>query len=153
AAIGNTYQIEITPKYQSLNMQAQTLIYVVTVNNGHNAFTNQELKELYSNSSISLINLHSNITAQLSPNQMNADGSPKNIANGAGNVYNRVTLDNNDSIRIEGNFMTINGSQLPYSNGRSGSGLVGYADAFEIVNMQIGNFNYSGGNGEISSGD
>ncbi len=152
AAIGGTYQIDITPRYKSLAMTAATLTYVVTVNAGHNAFTNQELKELFADSSVNIINLHANITAALAPSQLNADGSPKNVKNGAGNVYNRIYSSDTDSITIEGNFMTINGSSLPYSNARSGSGLVGFAEAFEIINVQIAMFNYnvSGGGTNLS---
>src|SRR5690606_30307914 len=67
-------------------------------------------------------------------------------------VYNRIYSSDTDSITIEGNFMTINGSSLPYSNARSGSGLVGFAEAFEIINVQIAMFNYnvSGGGTNLS---
>ncbi len=143
AALGGTYQIDVTPRYKSTKMSAGTLTYVVTVNDGYNAFTNQELKELFADSNVNLINLHANITAALSPSQLNADGSPKNVKNGAGNVYNRNYTNDTDSITIEGNFMTINGSSLPYSNARSGSGHVGFAEAFEIINVQIAIFNYN----------
>ncbi len=140
---GNEYKIVVQPLYQASNMFVEELVYEVKINDGYNAFSHADLKDLYSDESVKKINLHANITPILSNDQLNADGSPKNVRNGKGNVYSRnYSSSNLDNLVIEGNFMTINGSNLPYSNARSGSGNVGYAEAFEIVNVQVGIFNY-----------
>ncbi|MCK9235697.1 MAG: InlB B-repeat-containing protein, partial [Acholeplasmataceae bacterium] len=144
AANGNTYKIVIKPKYQSTNMVVNPLTYEFTVNNGVNVFTHQELKQAFEDDEVQMINLHANIAPILSASQLNPDGSPKNVKNGAGNVYNRnFEAQQQDNLVIQGNYMTINGSQLPYSNARSGSSIVGFAEAFEIINVQIAIFNYS----------
>ena len=127
-------------------MKAGELRFIVAINDGYNAFNNQDLKELYQDFHVHLINIHADIKAELSASQLNSDGSPINKENGAGNVYNRNNSSNNeDEIIIEGNYMTIDGSNLPFSNARSGSGDVGFGSAFEIVNVQIGIFNYNAG--------
>lgn len=97
---------------------------------------------------VSRINIHANLVAELAANQMNADGSPKNIRPSVGNlnngdVYTRFAINvDDDEITIEGNYLTIDGSNLPYSNKNSGSGLVGLAEAFEIINVRIAIFGY-----------
>ena len=145
-AIGKTYRIAVTPRYKSLNMTAPILNYDVVVNEGVNVFTNQELKDAFANFDVSVINIHANITATLSQSQLNPDGSPKNTNNGAGNVYNRFDPNNkSDNLTIEGNFMTINGSNLPYANERSGSGKIPFAGSFVIVVVRIAIFNYNMG--------
>ena len=146
---GKTYEMEVAPKYQALEMKVDTLTFRFTVNNGYNAFSNQELKTLFGNLNVEVLNIHRNIEAELSPNQMNSDGSPINRRPSTaipvtGNVYSRFsTTTNNDNLTIEGNFMTIDGSNLPYSNRDSGSGTVGFAEAFEIINVQVAMFSYS----------
>ena len=146
SANNETFKIIVNPKYQSTKMQAGKLEFIVAINDGYNAFNNQDLKELYQDFHVHLINIHADIKAELSASQLNSDGSPINKENGAGNVYNRNNSSNNeDEIIIEGNYMTIDGSNLPFSNARSGSGDVGFGSAFEIVNVQIGIFNYNAG--------
>ncbi|MFA7589404.1 MAG: InlB B-repeat-containing protein, partial [Acholeplasmataceae bacterium] len=148
SALGNTYEIKVTPHYQAIQMQVDELTYTFTVNDGHNAFSNQQLRSLYANMDVSRINIHANLVAELAANQMNADGSPKNIRPSVGNlnngdVYTRFARNvDDDEITIEGNYLTIDGSNLPYSNKNSGSGLVGLAEAFEIVNVRIAIFGY-----------
>ena len=126
-------------------MTAPILNYDVVVNEGVNVFTNQELKDAFADFGVSVINIHANITATLSQSQLNPDGSPKNTNNGAGNVYNRFDPNNkSDNLTIEGNFMTINGSNLPYANERSGSGQISICwFIFVIVVVRIAIFNYN----------
>jgi len=149
AAEGHTFRVIVRPRYQALMMTVDDIEFTFDVNRGYNAFTNQELKTLFSNIDVKTINIHSNITAELDRSQLNSDGSPKNIFGNPetrqtyGNVFGRAHSQiDNETFVINGNYMTVNGSNLPYSNGTSGSGLVGYSASFEIVSVQIAIFYY-----------
>src|SRR5690606_38552505 len=127
-------------RYQATKMTVDHAEFTFEVNDGYNAFTNQQLKSLFSNLNVDTINLQANIQAELSSNQLNADGSPKNKyvyaqeSDTLGNVYARVDdQTSSDNFTVNGNYMTIDGSDLPYSNKDSGSGVVGYAASFEII--------------------
>lgn len=151
--VGNSYSVEVTPKYQANEMQVDTLTYLFDVNNGHNAFTNLQLQELFADMNVKVLNIHANIKAQLATHQLNADGSPINYSpymsqrNGfggiTGSVYSRYNkTNNNDNFKVNGNFMTIDGSALPHNNKSSGSGTVGFAEAFDVINVQTSIFRY-----------
>ncbi|MDY0074644.1 MAG: hypothetical protein RBR75_02005, partial [Acholeplasmataceae bacterium] len=146
---GKQFKLTAKPKYQATQMTVNTLEYTFIVNDGHNDYSNHELKTLFGDFNVETINIHANIQAELAANQKNADGSPINkrptVSNPVtGNVYSRFSESiDNDSITIEGNYMTIDGSNLPYSNKNSGSGLVGFAQSFEVINVQIAIFSYS----------
>jgi uncharacterized repeat protein (TIGR02543 family) len=160
STVGGQYQLVVKPKYQSTAMQVSSLEYTFVVNDGYNVFTNQQLKECFSDFDVTTINIHASFKAELSSAQKNADGSPINVhpnqsntqsGNGTGNVYLRFsqTIDN-DHLIVQGNYMTIDGSELPFSNAQSGSGLVGFAESFEIVSVQIAIFNYSVTNASLA---
>ncbi|MFA6800942.1 MAG: InlB B-repeat-containing protein [Acholeplasmataceae bacterium] len=149
-ALGMKFKIEVEPQYQATMMAFDTLSYLVEINDGYNAFTNAQLKSLFSNLNVTTINILRNIKAELLSNQKNADGSPINLyahesdSSGYGNVYSRISNNvNDDQVQIEGNYMTIDGSDLPISNANSGSGTIGYSQSFDIINVQIGIFYYN----------
>lgn len=148
-ADGNRFKIIVRPRYQATMMQVNDVEFEFVINNAHNAFTNAQLKQLFANLAVTDINIHANIKAELAANQLNADGSPINLfavpstGNIRGNIYGRVDGNtDNDRIQINGNYMTIDGSDLPYSNKDSGFGTVGYSASFEIVSVQISIFYY-----------
>lgn len=152
AAQNQHFRIVVEPRYEALKMDMNPIEYNILVNDGYNAFTNADLKTLFSDMSVSLINIHRDITAELSANQMYEDGSPKNFYatptndyTNYGNVYYRVSGNtDDDQIQLEGNFMTIDGSDINYINpDLAGNGLVGYSEAFEIVSVQIAIFYYN----------
>jgi uncharacterized repeat protein (TIGR02543 family) len=152
AAIDSSFRIVVEPKYEATLMNMNAVEYNVVINDGHNAFTNADLKALYSDLNVNLINVHRDITAELNSNQMYSDGSPindfarpDNNYQDAGNVYYRVYSGvDNDQITLEGNFMTIDGSNLGYINpDQDGYGTIGYAQGFDIISTQIGIFYYN----------
>jgi uncharacterized repeat protein (TIGR02543 family) len=150
SAEGQSFRLVVRPRYQAHMMQVDDVEFTIVVNKAHNAFTNAQLKSLFANMDVNTINIHANITAQLNNNQLNSDGSPLNINGNPetgqtfGNVYGRANSQTNDeTFIVNGNFMTINGSNLPYSNASSGSGTVGYSASFEIVSVQIAIFYYN----------
>ncbi|MDD4354958.1 MAG: InlB B-repeat-containing protein, partial [Candidatus Izemoplasmatales bacterium] len=147
--LNKSYKLIVKPKYQSTRMTVDPLEFVFTVNDGVNVYDNQELKEAYGDFDVNTINIHASFMAELSNDQKNADGSPinrdPNPSNPtSGSVYQRfsTTIDD-DQLTIEGNFMTIDGSELPFSNANSGSGTVGFAQSFEIISVQVAVFLYS----------
>ncbi|MGD9910106.1 MAG: InlB B-repeat-containing protein [Candidatus Izemoplasmatales bacterium] len=149
-AVGNDFKIVVEPRYEALQMDMDPLIYMVTVNDGYNAFTNAELKALFADFNVHTINIQRDITASLNSNQLYSDGSPINFLatptndyENCGNVYARIKNGtDNDSIVIEGNFMTIDGTDLPYINPNLTS-TIPYSTAFQIVSTQIGLFYYN----------
>ncbi|MDD4184416.1 MAG: InlB B-repeat-containing protein [Candidatus Izemoplasmatales bacterium] len=148
-AEGETFKLVVKPKYQSHEMTVPPLEFVFKVNDGVNVFNNQQLKTYFSDFDVATINIHASFKAELSSIQKNADGSPKNYrptssGQATGNVYQRysTTIDD-DQLTVEGNFMTIDGSELPFCNAQSGSGTIGFSQSFEIVSVQIGIFMYS----------
>lgn len=145
---GKTFKLVVQPRYQATKMTIAPLEFVFTVNDGVNVFNNQQLKEYFADFNVNTINIHASFKAELTSDQKNSDGSPINRRPTAsspttGNVYQRfsTTIDD-DSLVVEGNFMTIDGSELPFSNANSGSGTVGFAQSFEIVSVQIAVFFY-----------
>ena len=152
AANNQHIKVVVEPKYEALKMDMSALTFDLYINDGYNAFTNQELKSLFKQMDVHLINIHRDIEAKLDDNQMYEDGSPINyLANAEndyenyGNVYYRIDgSTDNDSINIEGNFMTIDGSDIAYINAdMDGFGTIKYSQAFEVISGQIGIFYYS----------
>ncbi len=148
-AEGLTFTLRVSPRYQANLMQVSDLEFTFSVNDAYNAFDNTELRSLYSNLDVHAINIHRNIEAELALIQMNEDGSPINLRGNPatntyyGNVYGRLDDGTSeDEIVIHGNYMTIDGSELPKMNADSGSGTLGYAQSFEIINVQTGIFYY-----------
>ena len=156
-ANGKTYKLVVEPKYQATAMQVDELEFIFVINSGVNVFNNLQLKEYYSDFDVNIINIHASFKAELSSSQRNTDGSPINkrptiSSPVTGNVYQRFSESiDDDSLIIEGNFMTIDGSELPFSNANSGSGTVGFAQSFEIINVQVGIFYYGVNNNALGT--
>ena len=149
-AAGHTFSVIARPRYQANMMTVDDVTFDVSVNDGMNVYTDADLKAAFADLSVSEANILRNITAELSAHQMNEDGSPINItANAAlgitnGNVYARLSAGtNDDDFTVNGHYMTVDGSDLPKSNADSGSGTLGYAQSFEIINVQISMFYYN----------
>gem|GEM_PF-2411172 len=161
AAVGQKFKVQVSPKYQTIQIHSDAVQFEFTVNDGYNVFTNAELQLAFANFAIENINIHSDITCELRPDQMNADGSPKNgsfvfdgsnnyISGGAGAVYARLgatTPGSPDNLVVNGNYFTIDGSDLPYMNVNSDPTgewkNVGFAKSFVVVDSRIGIFNYA----------
>ena len=151
AAVGAEFRIVIEPKYEATLMNMDALEYNILVNDGYNAFTNADLKALYANLNVNQINVQRNIEAELYSNQVYSDGSPINEKadpgndyTNFGNVYFRINGNtDDDQITLEGNFMTIDGSDINCINSEmDGYGNIIYAQGFDIVSTQIGIFYY-----------
>jgi uncharacterized repeat protein (TIGR02543 family) len=157
--IGGTFKLVVEPKYQANSMQVAPLEFIFTVNNGVNVYTNQQLKTYFSNYNVHTINIHASFIAELSSEQKNLDGSPINrvptVSNPVtGNVYQRYSATiADDTLTIQGNFMSIDGSTLPFNNANSGSGTVGFAQSFEVISVQVGMFYYGMGPSDGSTND
>ena len=158
----HTIKIEFVPKYGLSNNHLSTPSMTLKVNNGVNVYDSLGLRNSYSNLGVHQINILRNIKAELIDTDYVA-GHGKQIGNitldvggntevmenvdlgrpinnfGKG-VYARSSVaGSNDSIVVNGNYFTIDGSKLPYvydtTNRTAG---MGYA----MSNTQIGIFLY-----------
>ena len=150
--------------------------FTVTVNDGVNVFTNEQLQIAFGDTTVKAINIHSNIEAKLRDEQTYRVGQevypynfyasqivktlhPKGEANMVGNVYQRISpadSENPDNVVINGNYFTIDGSKLPYTNyGPEGlqaslgdgttltqPGALNTIPGYNIRNVQIAIFNH-----------
>jgi len=163
-AAGLTFKVEIAPHYQANAMTVSLRTFEFTVTDGYNVYTNEELQTIFKDMTKHKIILHSNIIAAVNPLYLNADGTPMNgygqvtssgIYDYRGNVYPRLGVSSNDTMVVEGNYFTIDGSNLPYlkttsdpdtdefGNGGYQSVGVGTSGAYAIVSVQVGIFNYN----------
>ncbi len=153
-AEGKQFKVEIDPKYEATKVQSPTLSFEFKVNNGYNVFTDADLKTYFADFSVQSINIHSTIIATLAANQLNADGTPVNgyaTPTGPGssdgtkiyaNPYIRMSgAIDNDNLVINGNYFTINGSNLPYmkvtSDPDGGFTDTGFDGSFDVVSVQV----------------
>ncbi len=164
AAEGKTFKMEVSPEYQALQMTVPTREFEFVVEDAYNAFTNEQLQELFGDLNVNHIILQADITAEVNPLYLNEDGSPMNgysrvLPSGTldyrGGVYQRIGVANNDELVLDGNYFTIDGSGLPFvkttsdpdtddfGNGGYTSVGVGTSSAYEIVSVQIGIFTYN----------
>ena len=153
AAEGKQFKVEIDPKYEATKVQSDTLSFEFEVNGGYNVFTDADLKTYFADFNVQTINIHSTIEATLAPNQLNEDGSPVNgyatpdrpgATNGKiyANPYIRMSgAIDNDNLVINGNYFTINGSNLPYmtvnSDPDGGFTDTGFDGSFDVVSVQV----------------
>ena len=153
AAEGEKFKVEIDPKYEATKVQSDTVSFEFVVNNGYNVFTDADLKTYFADFNVQTINIHSTIEATLAPNQINEDGSPVNgyaepfrtgASNGKiyANPYIRMSgAIDNDNLIVNGNYFTINGSNLPYMNVGSdpdnGFTDTGFDGSFDVVSVQV----------------
>lgn len=164
AAEGKTFKMEVYPEYQALQMTVPTREFEFVVEDAYNAFTNEQLQVLFGDLEVNHIILQADIIAEVNPLYLNEDGSPMNgysrvLPSGTidyrGGVYQRIGVDNDDELILEGNYFTIDGSDLPFvkttsdpdtdefGNGGYTSVGVGTSSAYEIVSVQIGIFTYN----------
>lgn len=150
--------------------------FTITTNDGVNVFTNEELQIAYADTRVKAINIHRNIEAQLRPEQTyTVDGVTypynyasedivssfysNNLHGKVGNVYQRISpadSENPDNLVVNGNYFTIDGSKLPYTNYEPGSigielpggsvpiqpGALNTIPGYKIRNVQIAIFNH-----------
>lgn len=143
-AVGHDFKVIVKPKYQANEHTWSSLEYNIHVNNGYNAYTSSELKTLFGNMSVQTINIQNNIEVQLLPNQVNPDGSPINYHRGAvtGDPYRRVSYNTSgDNIVINGNYLTINGSNLPHMSAAYSSYLP-LSTGFPVFGVGLSIFKY-----------
>ncbi|MDD4000121.1 MAG: InlB B-repeat-containing protein [Bacilli bacterium] len=179
---GKTYKItiEIKELYVPKALKDSSVItkksFVITTNEGINVFTNEDLQIAYANNLVKGINLHRDIEAKLNNSQTYRDPDdglvyPYNfyasdlielynndLSHHSGNVYQRFSVadtENPDNLVINGNYFTIDGSKLPYTNYEPGNigltvGGITYEQAsalptatgYKIRNVQIAIFNH-----------
>ena len=155
-----TLTLTFTPKYAFGN---SSVALKVNLNNGVNVYNNLELKAAYADMSVHKINILRNITAALVESDYESGygnrgnivlnykqgemtqtvtledvdlGKPKNVFGGG--VYVRSSNNRNDSIEVNGNYFSIDGTKLPYVDkmlDRAGAG-------YDLSNVQIGIFLY-----------
>lgn len=157
AAAGKTFRVSVQPRYQALQMQVPTRTFDFTVIDAYNAFTNEQLQSLYANLNVHAIVLHADIKAAVDPDYLNEDGSPVNgqayvRADGSldlrGNVYQRLGTRTADVLVLEGNYFTVDGTDLPFVNptsdpdGAFQTVGIGSGSTYGIVNVQISIFYY-----------
>ena len=133
--------VKVYPRYVA-NQTTATIAYELQLNEGVNVYTNEELKANFNNPTISVINVLRNIKAELSEDQTNmlqpdANG---NYRNPKGDVYNIgskaiiTPMNGSDkyggsgvyqrasgNMKLNGNYFTVDGSELPLVDGRDAS--------------------------------
>lgn len=174
--VGSTYQIDISIEQRYFPLALEDVItaksFTITVNEGHNVFTNEELKLAYADLNVKSINIHSDIKAKLNDIQTYVDDGivyPYNYSESAtvaltlagkghyiGNVYQRIfDYTTYDNLVVNGNYFTIDGSDLPTTNYDPGDITIdGYEQAagldtatgYKIRNVQVSIFHYSSDN-------
>lgn len=184
--LGATYRVEISVSQlyrpEAIKDILGSKSFTFTINEGVNVFTNAELKEAYADLNVQSINIHNNIKAELDPVQMYEDPDdhimyPYNYSESRtidlynrgfgqhiGNVYTRI-IDSNagiDNLLVNGNYFTIDGSNLPTTNYDPGNITVddnpveddrilqaaglNTAANYKIRNVQVSIFHYSSDN-------
>ena len=152
ALVGKTISVTFAPKYI---FTADTEVVTMKINAGINVYSNSELQAYYSNVNVREINVLRNIKAELSEadRYVGADGVTY-AANGHNfdrgyehGVYKRLVDNNTDTLKINGNFFTIDGSDLPYINngydlGDNGTGWNAITNNYVVGFVQVGIFLY-----------
>lgn len=172
ANIGKTYRATVALKFVSQKGLGLSTSFEFKLNDGYNAHTNAELQDLYGNKDVHLINIIKNITASLRADQMQEDGSPINTkmerifdnddttSNNAtdssgnatptasrktdGNIYKRANTVENDRVVVNGNYATIDATNIKVVNKEHslsyGSGTDGINSATGLQSNSVGNF-------------
>ena len=171
AIANRKYRVEINIyKYyvpNALENIVKPISFEFKLNNSINVFSHEALKTSFADTGLSNgVNIHSNITPVLSADQLYHDGdgwyavdrskvngtpinryydevmNRQNVPNG--NVYQRASGNsdlNGEKYQINGNFFTIDGSKLPYTNIYS-IGNLSSVPGYEICNVQMSMFAY-----------
>lgn len=156
---GKNILISAKPKYffHNKDEKVRSIDMYIELNDGYNVFTHDELKRLYADIDVTMLNIHSSIEAVLSAEQLNPNGTPKNYftfvgMEDVGNCYTRVATNVKDNnLVINGNYFTINAQNIPvckpaldlpeYANqgGRvTADGI--FSEDFLICSVQVGIF-------------
>ncbi len=151
--VGKTITLSFRPRYTFID---DTVSMTFVVNNGVNVYNNAELKKAYGDLAVREINVLRNIKAELSATDyVNNDpntGAPKNggyYSRGYEHgVYTRLATTAGDTLKVNGNFFTVDGTDLPYiDNTIDGGG--NNVEAWEVIAnnyivafVQIGIFLY-----------
>lgn len=134
--IGKLVRVTITAKYGQDAIEGgyhdfKPVTMEFQLNDGYNVFTHKELQKWFGSLYVHTINIHRNITTYFEENQLNPDGTPKNIepyamtkyieydeegtliANNTASSYVRVSYNiADDHLTVNGNYFTVDGSQL-----------------------------------------
>ena len=138
--VGKTLSITIEPRYAV--DATHTVQYNVVLNNGYNVYTDADMKAAIENTSVKEINVLRNITAVL-----DADGyvpgttAPINGSdvNGGSAVYERLT----GSLKLNGNYFTVDGSNLPIVDNRyDDRGFIDNSGAYVLMDVQFSIFSF-----------
>lgn len=162
---GQTVTVTLAPRYAAAT---NVRTFKLALNTGVNVYTSADLKTSYGNENVSVINVLRKITAELNADDyqlgypkgeetltlnkvspgtvtMTVDsGVPMNDYSHG--VYTRITNNTSDEVRINGNFFSIDGSNLPYIDnrydhyGKTSKFTVGAG--YQVANVQIGIFLY-----------
>ena len=157
ALIGETLTLTYVPVYALAEDNVSASV-TVTLNGGVNVYTNDELYAAYSNLNTRVINILRNITAAMQAEhcahghpvgccyefeRLGSDADPVPINEYKHGVYTRTYDKWYDSLTVNGNCYTIDGSKLPKIDGRkkpsSYDGLF-EGTGYSAVNVQIGIF-------------
>ena len=150
--VGKTITLTFAPKYIFIADEEKV---TMKINNGVNVYSNLELKAQYSNLNVSEINILRNIKAELvATDYVNNDPNTNAPKNGENydrgyehGVYTRLATKQGDALKLNGNFFTVDGSDLPYiDNGLDGggdkNGWKEEAHGYVIGFVQVGIFLY-----------
>lgn len=131
SAIGKTFVLEVTlvpNELQTFDPSSLTVSQTVTINDGYNVHSNEEFKVEFADLNVHQINIHRNITAELSEDQYYTVGDEKlpynhySIAHEAtigihGDCYWRYHESSIGDLVVNGNYFQIDGSGLPLIKG------------------------------------
>ena len=167
--LNDVYAVEISSKYAPNDITTITL--KVRLNDGVNVYNNVELKAAYADTNVRKINILRNIDAELADDEYYLDRgghgrstetitirkgeTTKTLTVDGGTPYNdfghsvyvRDVMSGDDSVVINGNYFSINGSKLPYiDNSHDNYGAEGSkyttGNSNRIANVQVGIFLY-----------
>ena len=151
--VGKTITLAFKPRYTFID---DTVSMTFNVNAGVNVYDNLGLKKAYGDLTVREINVLRNIKAELSAiDYVNNDpntGAPKNggrYSRGYEHgVYTRLATNEGDTLKVNGNFFTVDGSNLPYidnsidGGGNNGEGWDILANNYVVAFVQVGMFLY-----------
>lgn len=150
--VGKTITLAFRPRYTFID---DTVSMTFMVNAGVNVYDNLGLKKAYSDLTVREINVLRNVKAELSAiDYVNNDpntGAPKNADNYdrgyEHGVYTRLATTAGDVLKINGNFFTVDGTDLPYINNALDGGdgneqwkIIG--NNYVVAFVQVGMFLY-----------
>lgn len=141
SANGKTFTIIASIVSETLNLPA--VEQIVLVGPGVNVHNNEELKIAFANLDIHQIHIHRDIKAELNSDQLyEFEGKfyPYNINDIEteeelglhGNAYRRYHVDSIGELTINGNYFTIDGSNIPLMIGE-GAYQAGYVDSAKTI--------------------